>query len=350
MKSFLTAGFALATCAAFAAMTENFTNMAEGKVSGEVGAVNWATGTVAAETETDRGNVLVFDGTVSCTNDPDAVSSEFVKTSFDVLAPSEGMSTQDLPPAADLTGCQIAIAAGDEVSSGSSNLKVMIYHGGTNSGWAETGLTVTKDRWFEVTLHFDYTAKKAKVEIGGAVSELFDLVTVPANEATASKINSLSFVGSSKIDNVSIQEAVAQGTLPDNLKGFTVYTTDLNVTTADLTSSQTYAGGLTVAQQIQAGITPKSETTSFVAKGLSTVTENNVVNTVITVPCNNDNGQVYQVTITKNDGTAISGSPVSATAGVIKENNTRDLTFTVPTTTEKVLKFNVVAKAPGSSH
>ena len=340
MKSFLTAGFALATCAAFAAMSENF-NEKTAETTIESG--DWAGGTVQ---NIDTGdNVLAIDGTVSCNNGA-ATESEFVKTSFKVWAPADG--TTDLPSDG-LTGCQIAIATGDEVSSGSSNLKVMIYHGGTTPGWAETGLTVTKDEWFTVTLHFDYTAKKAKVEIGGAVSGLFDLVTVPANEATASKINSLSFVGSSKIDNVSIQEAVAQGTLPDNLKGFTVYTTDLNVTTADLTSSQTYAGGLTVAQQIQAGITPKSETTSFVAKGLSTVTENNVVNTVITVPCNNDNGQVYQVAITGNAGTAIKGSPVSATAGAIA-NNTRKLTFVVPETDEKVLKFNVVAKAPGSSN
>ena len=340
MKSFLTAGFALATCAAFAAMSEDFQN----KDAGAITTGDWAGGTVEVS---GSDKVLAIDGTVSCSNGA-ATDSEFVKTSFRVFAPAE--ATADLPTGSELEGCQIAIATGDEVSSGSPNLKVMIYHGGADSGWDETGLTVATGAWFEVTLHFDYTAKKAKVEIGGAVSELFDLVTVPANEATASKINSLSFVGSSKIDNVSIQEAVAQGSLPNDLKGFTVYTTDLGVTTADLTSSQTYAG-LTVAEQIQAGITPKSTTTSFVAKGLSTVTENNVVNTVITVPCNNDNGQVYQVAITDNAGTAILGSPVSATAGVInKENNTRDLTFTVPTTDKKVLKFNVVAKAPGSSN
>lgn len=343
MKSFLTAGFALATCAAFAAMSENFNGMTDGTtISGDV---DWAGGTVESIASED--NVLAIDGTVSCNNGA-ATESEFVKTSFKVFAPADATATADLPSEG-LSDCQIAIATGGEVSSGSSNLKVMVYQG-TTTGWVPSGLTVAKDDWFTVTLHFDYTAKKAKVEIGGAVSGLFDLVTVPANEATASKINSLSFVGSSKIDNVSIQEAVAQGSLPNELKGFTVYTTDLNVTTEELSSSATYAGGLTVAQQIQAGITPKSTTTSFVAKGLSTVTENNVVNTVITVPCNNDNGQVYQVAITDNAGTAISGSPVSATAGVIKENNTRDLTFTVPTTNVKVLKFNVVAKAPGSSN
>lgn len=343
MKSFLTAGFALATCAAFAALPEQtFDSMTTGKIETEG---NWYGGTVEEVTEGD--NVLAIDGTVSCNNGA-ATESEFVKTSFKVFAPADATATTDLPTGTELEDCQIAIATGPEATD-TTKLTVMVY-GGATPTWTDTGLTVTKDAWFTVTLHFDYKAKTAKVEIGGAYSDPVALVTKPESNVNVSKINSLSFVGSSKIDNVSIQEAVAQGSLPNELKGFTVYTTDLNVTTEELSSSATYAGGLTVAQQIQAGITPKSTTTSFVAKGLSTVTENNVVNTVITVPCNNDNGQVYQVAITDNAGTAISGSPVSATAGVIKENNTRDLTFTVPTTNVKVLKFNVVAKAPGSSN
>lgn len=350
MKSFLTAGFALATCAAFAALPEQtFDLMATGKIGTEG---NWYGGTVE---EVTGGKVLAIDGTVSCTNDTEAASSEFVKTSFKVFAPADATATADLPSEG-LSDCQIAIATGPEATDPTNpeatdptKLKVMVY-GGATPAWTDTGLTVATGAWFTVTLHFDYKAKTAKVEIGGAYSDPVALVTKPESNVNVSKINSLSFVGSSKIDNVSIQEAVEQGSLPNELKGFTVYTTDLNVTTEELSSSATYAGGLTVAQQIQAGITPKSTTTSFVAKGLSTVTENNVVNTVITVPCNNDNGQVYQVAITDNAGTAISGSPVSATAGVIKENNTRDLTFTVPTTNVKVLKFNVVAKAPGSSN
>ena len=342
MKSFLTAGFALATCAAFAAMSEDFNDLEAGTtISGDV---DWAGGTVKNIAEGD--NVLAIDGTVSCTNDTED-SSEFVKTSFKVFAPAEATAAADLPREG-LTDCQIAIATGPYATETETTLKVMVY-GGATPDWTDTGLTVATGAWFTVTLHFDYKTKTAKVEIGGEYSAPVALVNNAVVANNTAKINSLSFVGSSKIDNVSIQEAVAQTTLPNDLKGLTVYTNDLGVTIADLTSSNTY-GGLTVAEQIQTGITPKSTDTSFVAKGLSTVTENNVVNTVITVPCNNDNGQVYQVAITDNAGTAISGSPVSATAGVIKENNTRDLTFTVPTTNVKVLKFNVVAKAPGSSN
>lgn len=332
MKSFLTAGFALATCAAFAAMTENFTNMAEGEVSGEVGAVNWATGTVAAETETDRGNVLVFDGTVSCTNDPDAVSSEFVKTSFDVLAPSEGMSTQDLPPAADLTGCQIAIATGDAVSAGSNQLKVMVYHGGTNPGWAATSLSVTTSTWFTVTLHFDYTARQAKVEIGGNVSAPYDLVTVP--NGTAAKINSLSFVGSSKIDDVSIAEAILQSSLASTLQGFELYASELPSGVEGHLNT-----GNNFTEHIEAGLTPVDETLVFNATALST----DSTETVITVPCDKDYGQVYQIVI--NNGADQYLRTVAAEAGPIDTvSRSRALKFEVPsdlTLTSKVLKFQV---------
>ena len=172
MKSFLTAGFALATCAAFAALPEQtFDGMNTGKIETEG---NWCGGTVE---EVTGGKVLAIDGTVSCTNDTEATESEFVKTSFKVFAPADATATADLPTGTELEDCQIAIATGDEVSSGSSNLKVMVYQG-ASTGWVPSGLTVVKGEWFTVTLHFDYTAKKAKVQIGNNVSTtLFNLVT-----------------------------------------------------------------------------------------------------------------------------------------------------------------------------
>ena len=337
MKSFLTAGFVLATCAAFAALPEQTFDMTPGKIETEG---NWYGGTVVEE-ET-AGKVLAIDGTVSCSNAVNSTESEFVKTSFKVLAPADATATMDLPSDG-LTDCQIAIATGDEVSSGSSNLKVMIYHGGTNSGWAETGLTVAKGAWFEVTLHFDYTAKKAKVQIGGAISEFFDLVTVPANEATASKINSLSFVGSSKIDNVSIDEAITKATLAAEgasaLDGLEVYSSDLTAAGLETTA----ISNANVIKSITAGLTPTTSEVTFNATALST----DSTQTVITVPCDKDYGQVYQVVI--NDTTT-----VPATAGDI-EGGARALTFTVPSelASTKVLKFQVkvgVLTPPSSSN
>ena len=324
MKSFLTAGFALATCAAFAAMSENFNNMeADTTISGNV---DWAGGTVKAET---GGNVLVFDGTVSCSNAVGAVGSEFVKTSFLVFAPTEGMSTNDLPTGAEVSGCQIAVATGEETSQDSGFLNVMVYQGSTPA-WTNTTLTVATGQWFTVTLHFDYTANTAKIQIGqngeNSVAGPYTLVSTAA-AGSVSKINSLSFVGSSKIDDVSIAEAIAKSTLVNTLDGLEIYEADLpsGVTVDNLKSDNNYT------KHIEAGLTPSDSPVTFNATALSTES----TQTVITVPCDKDYGQVYQVVI--NDTTT-----VPATAGDI-EGGARALTFTVPSelTSTKVLKFQV---------
>ena len=321
MKSFLTAGFALATCAAFAAMSENFNGMTDGTtISGDV---DWAGGTVESIASED--NVLAIDGTVSCSNAVGAASSEFVKTSFKVLAPAD--ATADLPTGTELEDCQIAIATGPEATD-TSMLEVMVYQG-TTTGWISSGLTVAKDDRFEVTLHFDYTAQKAKVQIGNNVStNLFNLVTAP--NGTSAKINSLSFVGSSKIDNVSIAEAITKATLAEEgasaLDGLEVYQSDLtaaSLATTDLSNAN-------VIESITAGLTPTTSEVTFNATALSTES----TQTVITVPCDKDYGQVYQVVI--NDTTT-----VPATAGDI-EGGARALKFEVPSElTSKVLKFQV---------
>ena len=326
MKSFLTAGFALATCAAFAAMSEDFQN----KDAGAITTGDWAGGTVEVS---GSDKVLAIDGTVSCSNDTEAASSEFVKTSFKVFAPADATATTDLPTGTELSDCQIAIATGPYATETETTLKVMVY-GGATPDWTDTGLTVATGAWFTVTLHFDYTEKTAKVEIGGAVSAPVALVTKPESNVNVAKINSLSFVGSSKIDNVSIDEAITIATLTEKsasaLAGLEVYSSDLEaegLETTDLSDDN-------VIKSITAGLTPTTSDVTFNATALSTES----TQTVITVPCDKDYGQVYQVEI--NDGSAT--TTVSATAGAIK-GGARALTFTVPSelTSTKVLKFQV---------
>lgn len=331
MKSFLTAGFALATCAAFAALEKQvFDGLANGAITAEG---NWKGGVVEPITTGSNDKVLAIDGTVSCNNGA-ATESEFVKTSFKVFAPADATATTDLPTGSELEGCQIAIATGPEVEvTGTSMLEVMVYQG-TTTGWVSSGLTVAENDWFEVTLHFDYTAKKAKVQIGDNVSKtLFNLVTAPND--TIAKINSLSFVGSSKIDNVSIAEAIAKGSLADTLDGLEIYAADLpnGVEADNLKSDNNFT------KHIEAGLTPSDSVVTFNATALSTES----TQPVITVPCDKDYGQVYQVVI--NDTTT-----VPATAGDIK-GGARALKFTVPSTltSTKVLKFQVKVGAPTAS-
>lgn len=339
MKSFLTAGFALATCAAFAAIpTQTF--------EGEKDTTIWFGDCTVSS------GVLAVEGTAICSNATAAVASEFVKTSFKVKAPED--ETTELPTGDELRGCQIAIATGAATGTNNEQLKVMVYAitNANEAGWADTGLAVATGTEFTVTLSFDYMQTNVTVQIDRSSAGPYTLVTPPANNATYAKINSLNFVGSTEIDDVGINEAVAKssmtGALAD-LQGLTVYTNEVGMTLEEIASSSAGSGGLTAAQRIEAGLTATDATASFTATALTTVTEYNTVKTVITVPCDKDYGQVYQVEITDNAGKAISESPVSATAGAIA-NNTRELTFLVPETDEKVLKFNVVAKAPGSSN
>lgn len=343
MKSFLTAGFALATCAAWAVVSENFDDATE-IPSGFTG------GTLEAAGSGATGKVLAYDSTVTCANDSNASESEFVKTTFKVLAPADGTEVSALPTGTEVSGCQIAVATGPETEEDNPKLKVYVYAmatSGSTATWQDTGLTVAKEQYFSATLNFDYSkaTKTATLRIGNA--EVGPYTLVKSLTAETYKINSLAFVGSSKLDEVAIDEAVAQNSLPTDLQGFTLYTADLGITTSELSDTTTKYNGLTVAEQIQAGITPKSETT-FMATGLATVTEDNAVKTQVTVPCNMDNGQVYQIAITDASDKAIEDSPVSATAGAISESQ-RTLTFTVPSTSKKVLKFQVQAKAPSAS-
>ena len=330
MKSFLTAGFALATCAAFAALQEQvFDGLADGSITAEG---NWKGGVVEPKTTGSSDKVLAIDGTVSCSNAVGAASSEFVKTSFKVLAPADATATTDLPTGTELEDCQIAIATGPYATETETTLKVMVYRGGDSPAWTETGLTVATGAWFTVTLHFDYTAKTAKVEIGGAYSDPVALVTKPESNVNVAKINSLSFVGSSKIDNVSIAEAIAQNSLASTLQGFELYESELPSGVAgNLNTGNNYT------EHIEAGLTPVDETLVFNATALST----DSTETVITVPCNKDYGQVYQIVI--NNGADQYLRTVAAEAGPIDTvSGSRALKFEVPSDlTSKVLKFQV---------
>ena len=330
MKSFLTAGFALATCAAWAAVTENFD-------SGTAIPSSFTGGTIeAAELGSGAtGNVLAYDSQVDCENDDNASASEFVKTTFKVLAPADGTEVSALPTGTEVSGCQIAVATGPEATD-SNYLKVYVYaraEANTDPAWTDTGLTVAKEQYFSATLNFDYSkaTKTATLQIGNAEVGPYTLVTSPST--TTSKINSLAFVGSSKLDEVKIDEAIAQSSLPENLDGLQIYASELpsGVTAQTLAENN---GDNNYAKRIEAGLAVSSDAVAFKATSLAT-TEGN---TVISVPCDKDYGQVYQVVI--NDGSATT-TTVSATPGDI-EGGARALTFTVPSTlTSKVLKFQV---------
>ena len=322
MKSFLTAGLAMAACAALAGVEKQTFDGSTTLPTGFEG-----DGKIELKTEggTDKDKVLAVDGTVTCSNS--GTASQWGKTTFLVKAPEDATAPADLPTAADIGGCQIAVATGAAATDGT--LKVMVYQGGTTPWVEASGVTVAKGAWFTVVLDFDYSVSKVQVLVNNTSAGWFPLVT---KQATTSKIASLSFVGSTKVDDVSIAEVP----VPAAIKDLTVNLETLGVTIDQIVANATVGtSGLTVQQKIESGLNPKDNST-FTATAMGAGS--------ITVPCAFDNGQVYTIVVTDATGS----KEVAAEAGDI-DNGKRTLTFTMPQTTGKVLKFQVKASAPATT-
>ena len=320
MKSFLTAGLAMAACAALAGVEKQTFDGSTTLPTGFEG-----DGTIELKTEGGTDKVLAVDGTVTCANG--GTASQWGKTTFLVKAPEDATAPADLPTAADIGGCQIAVATGAAATDGT--LKVMVYQGGTTPWVEASGVTVAKGAWFTVVLDFDYSVSKVQVLVNNTSAGWFPLVT---KQATTSKIASLSFVGSTKVDDVSIAEVP----VPAAIKDLTVNLETLGVTIDQIVANATVGtSGLTVQQKIESGLNPKDNST-FTATAMGAGS--------ITVPCAFDNGQVYTIVVTDATGS----KEVAAEAGDI-DNGKRTLTFTMPQTTGKVLKFQVKASAPATT-
>ena len=338
MKSFLTVGLALAACAALAGVEKQTFDGSEIGTTLPTGF--GGDGTIELKTEGGTDKVLAVDGTVTCENA--GTASQWGKTTFLVKAPEDATATADLPTANDIGGCQIAVATGEAITEGddAGKLKVMVYQG-TTAKWVEAqGVSVAKDAWFKVGLNFDYNDSKVQVLIDDtAATTFFNLVTPLEEEVKTSKINSLAFVGSTKVDDVSIAEVnnVPAEALPETIKTLSINLAERGVKIAEINDTAKKYAGLTVAERLESGLAPKGSTT-FTATAMGVGS--------ITVPCEADNGQVYQVVITDGAGTAV--ATVNATAGTIADGK-RTLTFAMPTTDKKVLKFQVQASAPATT-
>ena len=336
MKSFLTVGLAMAACAALAGVEkQTFESIDVGsKPTGWTGDA----AAVEASGESARGKVLAVDGTVTCANSA-GDASQWGKTTFLVKAPED--ATADLPTAADIgDNCQIAVATGEAATD--TTLKVMVYQGGPSVGWTPApNVTVTKGAWFPVVLDFDYSASKVQVLVDGRSAGWFPLVTPLEAGAKTSKVNSLSFVGSTKVDDVSIAEVdnVPAEALPADLQKLNVNLATLGVSIEDINCSTPVGNsGLTVAQKIESGLNPKDDST-FTATALAPAADGKLA---ITVPCAFDNGQAYEVYV--ND------VKVDSTKAIVKDGNDKitGVNLTFAPGDAKVLKVQVKAVAPSA--
>ena len=334
MKSFLTAGLALAACAALAGVEKQTFDGSTTLPTGFEG-----DGTIELKTEGVTDNkVLAVDGTVTCANSA-GDASQWGKTTFLVKAPED--ATADLPTAADIgAGCQIAVATGAEATD-TTKLKVMVYQGGTTPAWVEAqNVTVAKGAWFTVVLDFDYSVSKVQVLVNGTSAGWFPLVTT---QATTSKIASLSFVGSTKVDDVSIAEVtnVPTEALPLAIKGLDKIDLAAQGVTIDQIVANATVGtsGLTVQQKIESGLNPKDDS-KFTATALAPAADGKLA---ITVPCAFDNGQAYEVYV--ND------VKVDSTKAIVKDGNDKitGVNLTFAPGDAKVLKVQVKAVAPATT-
>ena len=340
MKSFLTVGLALAACAALAGVEKQTFDGSEIGTTLPTGF--GGDGTIELKTEGGTDKVLAVDGTVTCENA--GTASQWGKTTFLVKAPEDATATADLPTANDIGGCQIAVATGEAITEGddAGKLKVMVYQG-TTAKWVEAqGVSVAKDAWFKVGLNFDYNDSKVQVLIDDtAATTFFNLVTPLEEEVKTSKINSLAFVGSTKVDDVSIAEVdnVPAEALPADLQKLNVNLATLGVSIEDINCSTPVGNsGLTVAQKIESGLNPKDDST-FTATALAPAADGKLA---ITVPCAFDNGQAYEVYV--ND------VKVDSTKAIVKDGNDKitGVNLTFAPGDAKVLKVQVKAVAPSA--
>lgn len=325
MKSFLTASLALVSCAVFAGVQQDFDNVeSDALPSGWTG-----DGSIVAGDHGDDhgGNMLSVDGKVTCDN-TDGTASRWSKLSLWMKAPEEAtdLASEDI----EMTAAQFAVATGAEVDGA---LKVMVCQkkSGAESEyeWVDTGKTVAKGAWFAVNLEFDYGTQKVRVMVGNEVCDTeYDLVS--SKDAT-DKIASLDVIGSSNVDDVSIQEAVAADSLTDVLKGYKIYLADIEgAQLADLTDAAK-------AEKVAAGLDPNGDTV-FLAKEIAPAGDDKVA---ITVPCAFDNGQEYELWVNGNKADGADWSFNKDKAGKIT-----GVTIEVaPPANTKVLKFQVKAKA-----
>ena len=373
MKSILCASLALVAGVAFAEETirvsQNFDgaddNAAVSSLSG--GNIVWAgNGTIKTGTSdaantpgrpvaeaTSGQKYLVVDGTVACSNNTTAVDNQsYSKADFLLYVDEAGDDPEDV-----IEGAQIAVAAGEGTNVNNSCIWVYCKNGSPTSSnaWFRTDVVVPTQTWARVTLDFDYTAKRCQVSVNGeAANSAAGYVkssenttggswypTIPENP---SKLTELSFVGSTKVDDLLISEsdsAIARFTGGVTVGGVTVpydYLANYSIKTGAV-DKVVGESGLTVAQKYETGLDPTDDSkfiaTEFSAQG------NNLL---ITVPCVDTSARTYTVAFSK-DGAPYEDAVPAQVVGIT--SGSRQLQVAAPVAAPgedyKVLKIKVKA-------
>lgn len=372
MKSILCASLALVAGVAFAEVSQDFEG--EGVNEGPVtniekwfgdGTVTNGTATVptiGSPTSSQTHNkFLAVDGTVSCSNLV-ASANSYSKADFLLFVDEAGDNPDDV-----IEGAQIAVAAGEGTNVNNSCIWVYCKNGSPTSSnaWFRTDVVVPTQTWARVTLDFDYTNARCQVSVNGeAANSSAGYVkssdnttggswypTIHTISGNSSKLSELTFVGSTKVDDVLISEsdsAIAQsfdgkvdvGGVKVPYDYLATYSIKPNPEAVGTTVS---GSGMTVAQKYETGLDP-TDATSFKATSMTLAAAGQ--SATVTIPCVDKSGITYQVIFKDANGDPI-GEAVDATAGNVA-NGLVPLTFTMPNTTEKVLQIQVTATKSNS--
>lgn len=311
MKIAMGVGMVLCATASFAGVTNSFDTAATGAMSiagwfgdgtVEEGNPSYAksVGAPIATTSNPSTKTLLVEGSVICSNETVSATSSVSDFLIFIPEPSDELGTDELE------GAKVAIAAGTNwVDQAETKVKLCLYckDGENVAAWHEIA-EVTTSTWLRVTLAFKDDRCRVSLDGEPVHNNIGYKTSTDTNTGggawynlagTGNSVQSLSFIGCAKLDDVVIKDSFAEDAFPATavatLTGDeTVRYNDLNKWGWTVTDLQGKLGdtvpgtGMTVAQKLLCGLDPTTET-KFEPL---TITPTSVNTATITFPCEDD--------------------------------------------------------------
>ena len=281
MKFAMGVGMVLCAGASFAAKTESFEGDSLdgatwfGDITDAVVSGIPTEPAVGFPIATNHMQVLNVEGSVICSNTTSSAQSSISDFLVFIPEPSDELGTDELD------GAKVAIAAGTTETDGQVPLCLYCTTNGNNKGWGEIA-TVSTGAWVRVTLAFEndrcrvsLNGEPVKNDTFGFAASSGDATGGPWYKLAGSgnAVQSLSFIGCAKVDDVVIKDSFADDAFPATAvaslegKNETVSYNNLNkwgMTIADVLADWNEVlnetSGMTVGQKIACGYDPNSDT------------------------------------------------------------------------------------------
>jgi len=364
----------LCASASFAEVSQGFESATDGAIGTNIpdwtgdGIVTNVGPTYAKTVGTPRGEAtnsktLLVEGEVTCANTATTTETSISDFLIFIPEPSDELGTDD-----ELAGAKVAIAAGTTESNGIVPLCLYCTTNGTNKGWGVIG-SVSTGTWVRVTLVF--TNGFCRVSIDGEPAKSSFGYTAASDSAartgawyklagTGNSVQSLSFIGCAKLDDVVIKDsfegiafpATAVATLHSDsqeIEGETVRYNDLNkwgMTSSELVaqwSQQVGTTGMTVGEKLECGLDPTTDTKFEPVS----ITKTSAAEATISFPCDDSTktGR-YKIVITGgtcNNATVVTGATTDGCEAGRAKITLSNLNQTAP-----VMTFKLVAERPNN--